>query len=273
MREGDFGLRPSGRKRRMVHKEKPYDWAHVVQISGPGFGGAQCTLLPHKEGCNAKNPNEMWPVTDGSVLPKPDRAPREFPSNYVFAKGPKPGMGSGCMFWSKNETHLREKPRDRMTREIAELEDTLRMSGSLPLLRQTQASRPCSAPNARSGGGAEGEDTLSRPPSAALARFSMKQPQPPTLSRTIRPVSAPALSRNVEVEPNQASELVVLAKRRQKQNRRRRGVAGAKDQEKVVVNERLQLQELSACEAKEKRIARNRQELDRKTMQWYCSDF
>jgi len=125
--EAKFGYRPSGRKRIMVHKKKQLDSGYIIGIASPGYGRAAAVTLPHKEGSNGTRPNEMWPVLDGSVLPKPERAPREYPSNYVFAQGDE----CGYMYWKGNDTHLRESNKDKLKRQLKEAEEEQQMHMSM----------------------------------------------------------------------------------------------------------------------------------------------
>lgn len=111
------------RRRRKVHKsQKPrkYDTNYIYGIASPAYGNAAMCPLTYKEGCNSCKPQEMWPVTDGSVLPKPERAPREYDSNYVFAIG-----DHRCPYqmWPKDISHLGEKSKDRLARLMREAEE------------------------------------------------------------------------------------------------------------------------------------------------------
>merc|ERR1719333_833626 len=81
------GQRKSQRsKRRKPEKAKaPYDVRHIMKVASPGFGDAAATVPVARDGSLALKPSELYPMTDGSMLPKPDRAPRVFADNYVFA--------------------------------------------------------------------------------------------------------------------------------------------------------------------------------------------
>jgi len=98
------------RRRKRKPKPKPkLDAAYVTSIASPGYGRAASVPLPHREGSNSMKPNEFWPIIDGSVAPKPERAAREYGPDYIFAVG----TGTGSMMWPQDVSHGRDTVKAR----------------------------------------------------------------------------------------------------------------------------------------------------------------
>jgi len=103
----DFELDPE-HPRPVVVKKTPSQ-AHIFRVSSGAYGNAASAPVPQKNGVFAVKPNNLWPVTDGSVLPKPEPGSKSYGPTYVFSKSaPQGGPGEGRQYWPQNRTHLNE---------------------------------------------------------------------------------------------------------------------------------------------------------------------